>query len=249
MHKKQIDMFLKILNCIKYYSEKTLRNRYKKQFSISQGLPEFNVEYRNQISLLDFYYFDQNERVVKNLTKYFFFKHFFIPFDERVEYATNKKVIATTTNQYKVCSKGLQNDWIYMVAKEVPENYKLSFNITLLSEFKEFQVAFRHTNLFKRLRFRIVDTNTIVFEIVNRGVFFNSFITKNYDFKLGQKYNIQVVVYNKKYILLIDNIIELFVTSTSNDFKSGDMAIVFWDDKDKSNINATVDSLCIYEIL
>ena len=136
-----------------------------------------------------------------------------------------------------------------MVAKEVPENYKLSFNITLLSEFKEFQVAFRHTNLFKRLRFRIVDTNTIVFEIVNRGVFFNSFITKNYDFKLGQKYNIQVVVYNKKYILLIDNIIELFVTSTSNDFKSGDMAIVFWDDKDKSNINATVDSLCIYEIL
>ena len=80
-------------------------------------------------------------------------------------------------------------------------------------------------------------------------MFFNSFITKNYDFKLGQKYNIQVVVYNKKYILLIDNIIELFVTSTSNDFKSGDMAIVFWDDKDKSNINATVDSLCIYEIL
>ena len=81
MHKKQIDMFLKILNRIKYYSEKTLRNRYKKQFSISQGLPEFKVEYRNQISLLDFYYFDQNERVVKNLTKYFFFKHFFIPFD------------------------------------------------------------------------------------------------------------------------------------------------------------------------
>ena len=62
-------------------------------------------------------------------------------------------------------------------------------------------------------------------------------------------YNTTDSVYNKKYILLIDNIIELFVTSTSNDFKSGDMAIVFWDDKDKSNINATVDSLCIYEIL
>ena len=135
-----------------------------------------------------------------------------------------------------------------MVCDRCPNNYVLSFELTLLSTFKEFQVAFRHESLFKRLRFRIVDGNTVVFEIVVKGIFFNSFISKPIELDKEKLYHIQVMVYNTIYALMIDGEAVLAIESTNKDFIAGDMAIVFWDDKEKSNINAIISELKICEI-
>ena len=242
-------MFYKIISRIKRYSESLYRKYYKSKFTIVVDALNVREINKRVLDLTRFCYFDQQDRIVQDLSKYFLFKHFHIPFNEDVVYKVNSKVEKTNAVQYKVKSQGLENDWIYMVYKGVPRNYKISFDITLLANFKEFQVAFRHTNLFKRLRFRIVDTNTLVFEIVDRGIFFNSFITKEYRFDIGRKYNIQVVVCENRYILLINNKVELSIMSTCSSFNGEDLAIVFWDDSSKSNINALIESIYLTEII
>ena len=232
--------------------EKQLRKRFV-AINPSQVDVQWKLKYDEQDIYGIFDYKDEDWNQVVNLDVLMLMHSFglykgekrsFIPIDEN-----NRKIYKDIENHLKVSSQGLSNDWIYLTTyhKEFC-NCRLSVTIRFDSIFKEFQIAYRHHSLFERLRFRIVDGNEIVSEVVTKGFFSNPIHKIPFALEISKVYKIDLYCIDGNYSFAINDEVKMTIRDTKYEKEQGELAIVFWDDKPQSNIRAEMLHYGIYEI-
>lgn len=152
-------------------------------------------------------------------------------------------------NAINIKSQGLSNDWIYLTThKKKFDNCRVSVKVRFNSIFKEFQIAFRHHSLLERLRFRIIDGSSVVFEIVTKGFFSEPIQQIPFAIEIGKIYDIDLVCVEGDYSFSIDKKVIMSIRDRLYRQQKGELAFVLWDDKPKSNIQAEIIDISIYEI-
>ena len=194
------------------------------------------------LNLDQFSYFDEKDNYVKELDKYFKYRFYHIPFRYTAPSYPIKKVVGIN-NGVRFISNDLSNDWLYLYSNNNIGDFKLDFCLTLQSEFKEFQVAFRHVSIFERLRFRIVQNRDLVFEVVSRGVFYNNLISTPCSLEIKKMYHISIMAYQFQYVFCLDKTPLLIIDDYHRRFNCGGLAFIAWDPVSPSCINCEITNI------
>ena len=181
----------------------TLR-RYERVFKRNYIVSDYNLLLQvksTDISTYDFFtiakYQDENDFLIKHIRILFLLYYYGIRVLRlffRKENTESTKVKKLGNSSYIVLSKYKKNDWVYFFTDNISYDYMISLKIIFHSSFKEFQIAFKHRSIFERLRFRIIDNNRLVFEVVAKGVFFNELKVLPFSLDMNRKYDIDVVL-------------------------------------------------------
>ena len=100
---------------------------------------------------------------------------------------------------------GRPSQWVFLQQKEpLPEPCALSFDVSLDSEFTEFQIAFRIRHILRRCRFLLVDNRSLQFEIVDRGAFVRAVRAVPLRLECGRTYHVDVMFSNGVYAFRLD---------------------------------------------
>lgn len=230
----------------KSYRQKWILRNTAKMLSLYQkGTNDVLISTNNvnwclvPITTTDFCFFDEKDKYVANIEKYFFKRFYHIPFHyQKPSYPFSK--VFPIENGLEFKSKGLSNDWAYLYTEKISGDFKLDFDLILKTEFKEFQIAFKHQSLFERLRFRIVENKKLEFEVVSSGVFYNHLIVTPCSLEINKKYHVCVIVFNYQYSFILDDKPLLIINDYHHHFKKGGLAIVTWDQLYPSEINCEI---------
>lgn len=159
----------------------------------------------------------------------------------------NTKINYLENDTIRVLSNNINDDWIYLYLKEqLPDKYLLHFKICIHTVFTEVQIAFKHKSITDRIRFRVVDNKFLTFEVVKHGFFFNCLKQTAFGFEIGIIYDIKVRIYKNEYSFLVDDKPIMIVCDKTNNVSGGGMALIFWDEVDKSNINVNLKDINLY---
>ena len=198
-------------------------------------------------------YKDETWKYVKRLDKYFVLHSFGLFEGIRVPYTPidkhHQQVIRTQQGIYQIKSKGIAREWLYMTTYgQQYRNVKIEIDIVFKTLFKEFQIAFCHKSLFERLRFRIVDGDKLVFEVVTKGFFSKPISQKHYQLETNKKYHFDVTCINGKYTFSEGDKQLMTVRDCEYEKETGNVGVIFWDDKAVSNIDAEIYTCKIYTL-
>lgn len=148
------------------------------------------------------------------------------------------------------CKNSSPDEWIYLYLNYLKNkwtNYSLKFSINFGTLFKEFQVDFRHVDLFNRYRYRFQD-GKIYFDIVYKGEFISSLNEVTFRLKTNIDYQIEVKVMDDVFQIWIND--ELISTDFGNEkLDSGPIAIILWEDNGKNDMNVKMHSFSFRELL
>jgi len=145
-------------------------------------------------------------------------------------------------NGMTIKSEGIPDDWIYIIDEREFPTFELSFNAEFFTKFREIQFAFRHINFYNRYRFRIENKN-IHFDIVYRGVFFNSIHQRAFELELNTSYHFKILITKNSYNFYSNNVLLLGVRELFPLLKSGTMGFILWDLASSSNISAEYNQI------
>lgn len=148
------------------------------------------------------------------------------------------------------CESSTNDEWIYLYLDYSKYNwldYSCQFTIEFETSFKEFQVDFRHIDLFNRYRYRFQDAK-LFFDIVHRGEFISSLSETDFDLKNNVSYDIEIKVMGDIFQIWIDGCL-MSTDFGGNKIRSGPVAIIFWEDNGKSNIKAKMHDFSFRRLL
>ena len=235
----------------------TLR-RYERVFKRNYIVSDYNLLLQvksTDISTYDFFtiakYQDENDFLIKHIRILFLLYYYGIRVLRlffRKENTESTKVKKLGNSSYIVLSKYKKNDWVYFFTDNISYDYMISLKIIFHSSFKEFQIAFKHRSIFERLRFRIIDNNRLVFEVVAKGVFFNELKVLPFSLDMNRKYDIDVVVMKDVYAFCVDGEALMTIVDKQHLFEDGGAGLVFWDEEFPSNIHVTILEMNILKI-
>lgn len=146
-----------------------------------------------------------------------------------------------------VKAKACSNNWLcFYINESLPDEYELSYDICIHSEFTEVQTAFKYADLGNRYRFMIKDNNTCLFEAVYEGDFLDSFVEVPFSLELDKKHRICVRVKENIYELYIDGESILAIGETGEKSISGNKAcIILWNKTDSTDIDCEISNISI----
>jgi hypothetical protein len=220
-----------------------------------KSLNNYSIEIKdryliNDFNFYEFEYKDENWNYVKKIHQLFLFRRLGIKKQILDNICVNNKVTMNTKNNILIKSVDISSeDWVYLIYNNnLSNNFCLSFSTIIYSLFTEFQIAFKHKSILERLRFRIIDNQKVVFEVVNNGYFSKPIVERPFSFVIGRKYYIELFVNEYTYSLVIDHIEVITILDKKCKFKHGGLALIFWDKKERSNINLMIDELKLESI-
>ncbi|MFC2016510.1 hypothetical protein ACFLUF_02225 [Chloroflexota bacterium] len=125
-------------------------------------------------------------------------------------------------------------------------NYTWKFKMRRLSNFGEFQFAFRYQSLYNRYRYRF-ENNRIYFEKFVKCKAFHNIDSVKFPMKLRKWYNVRIDVYESNFKCYVDG--KLMMQNSDNDFKNGSIAIILWEDNGKDDIKAEVGPMTVHKLV
>jgi len=151
--------------------------------------------------------------------------------------------IATRADSITVSSSGRSEDRIYLFQENAfLRSYALNLAARFDSRFTETQFCIRWVDFHNRYRFRIQD-ETLHFDVVSRGQFYNGLYTCPFEVELGKTYKISIIVKDNSCFFICDGEILMNVAFETELFLSGGIAIIFWDTGGESNISASLSGI------
>lgn len=148
------------------------------------------------------------------------------------------------------CKSTTNDEWIYLYLDFIENNwinYSVQFSIEFETIFKEFQVDFRHVDLFNRYRYRF-QAGKLYFDIIYKGEFISSLSEVDFDLKTKVNYDIEIKIMGDSFQIWIDNCL-VSTDFGGNRIKTGPIAIIFWEDNGISNIEAKMHSFSFKRLL
>lgn len=232
--------------------ERRLKEKYvSDEKPKSMGVWKLQYDTDDVFRILD--YKDENWEYVNKLNKFFVLHSFGLFKGDKVSYTpignNQKQVTKSDRGSYLIKSKGISREWLYMTTYgQQYDNVKVEVEIIFNTLFKEFQLAFCHKSLFERLRFRIVDGNNLVFEVVTKGFFSSPIFQKHFQLQIGVRYKFDVTCLNGVYTFSEGGKELMVVRDKKYQNETGNVGVIFWDDKPVSSINAEIFSCKIYTL-
>jgi hypothetical protein len=145
-------------------------------------------------------------------------------------------------------SRGVPDDWIWIeVADKGLTDYVWQFDFVAFDKFREIQFAFRYQGFYDRYRFRL-DGGLLHFDILYRGMFINSIVTRPFDVEIGRVYNFRIGALSNRYFLEIDNCVQMVVSDPASLYSSGGVAFIFWDATGSADLVGEVRNVAIHSI-
>lgn len=244
--------FVRLKNCkLRQASlDQSLVKRYTEIDQISKT-SKWSLKYDTEELFKKFDYKNEKWNYVRKLDKLFVLHSLGLFKGENVPYTplTNNQVVYNESNLYKIRSKGLLKEWVYLTTYAHKfGNVRISIEIVFNTVFKEFQIAFRHISFFERLRFRIVDGDKLVFEVVTNGFFSKPISIKPFPLQTGVRYSFDISCLDGVYSFSKNGEVLMSIKDNEYEGSKGNVGVIFWDDKEKSNINADIYTCKLYTL-
>jgi hypothetical protein len=227
----------------KYFKHKYSEKKSKSKFKLSTNI-------HSHLYLIEnFIYKDENWDYIKNIHKLFWYKSIGLNKPVFDNDCINTKISVQNDKSLLIKSSGILDDWIYYYLNEkICGNYAFELNVVLHSVFTEFQIAFHHQSIFERYRFRVVDNEVLVFEVIHGGYFFTNLFSVPFYFELNKLYIIKLIIKKGNYVFIANNEVILSIIEKGCLLPSGGVAIILWDVNESSNIDITIKNLSISKI-
>lgn len=162
----------------------------------------------------------------------------------RIEWASDRNL---TINS----DENKADRWVYLhltVNEHYWRNYKWSFEISRSTDFKELQFGFRYQDFYNRYRFRY-QNNAFHYDIVLNGNFYNSISRCPFKIKKGNKYQIDIVVFDNRFILKVNDKVLLDEYDFMNHFSHGPCAIILWEEEREPSIKSEIKNMNVVELI
>jgi hypothetical protein len=143
------------------------------------------------------------------------------------------------------------DEWLYLYLDPKQycwNNYTWQLKIKRDTNFKEFQFGFRYQDFYNRYRYRIQDDNVHFDKVIN-GRFYNSYSVAPFKMDLGVWYDIRIDVFNNMFKLHINHKMVLNDFDFDNNFSTGSIAIILWENDFATDIRASVGQINIYKLV
>ena len=191
-------------------------------------------------------YKDESWNYIKNLNQYrkYLSKRKEPGWEDNV-CESDKYVISGST--IKVSADAVPDNWLcFYIDQDLPESYEISYDISILNDFTEIQVAFNYVDLGNRYRFMIKDNKTCRFEAVCDGDFLEPFVEVPFSLSLGDTHNICVRVMGNRYAYYVDGKKILSVREKGERTVDGDRAcLILWNETDSAGINCELSNITV----
>lgn len=143
------------------------------------------------------------------------------------------------------------DEWLYLYldpARYCWDNYSWQFKIKRDTHFKEFQFGFRYQDFYNRYRYRIQD-DKVHFDKVINGQFHNSCSVAPFKMEPGVWYDIRIDIFDNMFKLYINNEVVLTDFDFDNNFPTGSIAIILWENNSATDIKASIGQINIYNLV
>jgi hypothetical protein len=142
------------------------------------------------------------------------------------------------------------DEWLYLYldpARYCWNNYTWQLKIKRDTPFKEFQFGFRYQDFYNRYRYRIQD-DKVYFDKVINGRFYNSCSVAPFKMELGVWYDIRIDVFGNMFKLHINKKMVLADFDFDNNFSTGSIAIILWENDFATDIRASVGQINVHKL-
>jgi hypothetical protein len=242
-----------------YYSRKYLFKQKKAESFVSNSFtdsPEIKMEKLKIQRVLPFSelvaiwtYKDESWNYIKNLTEY----RSQMKAGNTISYTDNpchgypdKYLVRHDYGDILVDTLPINDNWLCFFLNDLHlEQYVLSFDIELASDFTEVQVAFRYKDLGNRYRFMIRNNSEAVFECVYQGEFYHSLRSIPYRLDHGAKSRVTVVVLKNCFQFMIDQCCVFTIKEKKSLVDGTDLGIILWNKNDTTPIRCQISNLSL----
>lgn len=139
-------------------------------------------------------------------------------------------------------------EWLYLHLD--PErhpwvNYRVTFQMKRETDFRELQFGFRYRDFYNRYRYRF-ENNSIYFDKVVNGRFFNGLSASPFAMELGKFYKITIDVFGNRFKCFVDDALMSTDYDFTNDFPEGSVAVILWENDSCTDIAGTFKAFQVH---
>lgn len=125
------------------------------------------------------------------------------------------------------------------------DNYRITFQFKRETDFRELQFGFRYHDFYNRYRYRF-ENNSIFFDKVINGRFYNGLSATPFPMELGRFYKVSIDSFENRFKCFVDDKLMSKDYDFSNDFPRGSAAIILWENDARTNIKGILGSFQIH---
>lgn len=139
-------------------------------------------------------------------------------------------------------------EWLYLhldPKKYAWDNYQVTFRMKRETDFRELQFGFRYQDFYNRYRYRF-ENDSIFFDKVINGRFYNGLSATPFVMELGRFYKITIDAFKNSFKCFVDDTLMSTDYDFANDFPEGPVAIILWENDSCTDIAGTLKAFQVH---